>query len=132
MSFHPQLPDLRFQRDLHKLALGRLIERRKASEERARLIKSIERKGIEWALTFDAIESPIFLAANDGTVVRMNRAARDLAGGTYTSILGRRVGALGEGEIWCALDDLVRVVVETRESCAARAMDAAEQHVSIS
>jgi signal transduction histidine kinase len=132
MSFHPQLPDLRFQRDLHKLALGRLIERRKASEERARLIKSIERKGIEWALTFDAIESPIFLAANDGTVVRMNRAARDLAGGTYTSILGRRVGALGEGEIWCALDDLVRVVVETRESCAARAMDAAEQHWDIS
>lgn len=130
MSLNPQLPDLRAQRDLHKLAIGRLIERRKAVEERARLMKSIQRKGMEWAMTFDAIESPIFLTANDGVVVRMNRAARDLAGGTYQSILGRRIGALGDGEVWRALDDVVRAIVDTRESCSARAMD--DRHWDIS
>jgi len=130
MSLNPQLPDLRAQRDLHKLAIGRLIERRKAVEERARLMKSIQRKGMEWAMTFDAIESPIFLTANDGVVVRMNRAARDLAGGTYQSILGRRIGALGDSEVWRALDDVVRAIVDTRESCSARAMD--DRHWDIS
>jgi signal transduction histidine kinase len=117
--FNRSLPPMNDEsvRALHDtgLAVGRLIERE-------RLVKAIQRKGMEWAGTFDAIESPIFLTSSDGTVVRMNRAGRDLAGGTYASILGRRVGALRDGEVWRSLDDLVRVVVETRESCSARAM----------
>ena len=118
--FNSRLPPMNDEsvRALHDtgLAVGRLIERE-------RLVKAIQRKGMEWAGTFDAIESPIFLAASDGAVVRMNRAGRDLAGGTYASILGRRVGALGDGEVWRSLDDLVRVIVETRQSCSARAMN---------
>ena len=101
-----------------------------STNERERLIETIQRKGAEWALTFDAIESPIFLTSADGVVVRMNRAGRDLAGGTYQSILGRRIGTLGDGEVWRALDDVVRAIVETRESCSARAM-AGEQHWDI-
>jgi signal transduction histidine kinase len=115
------------------LAVGRLIARQKEAEERARLRKAIERKGIEWALTFDAIESPIFLTSIDGTVVRMNRAARDLAGrGHYNDILGRDLGTLGSGEIWRTLGDLVRAVGGMRESCAARAIDERQHHWDIS
>src|ERR1041385_4337382 len=68
--------------------------------EREALVRAIQRKGKEWAMTFDAIELPIFLTSADGVVVRMNRAGRDLAGGTYQSILGRRIGKLGDGEVW--------------------------------
>jgi len=85
---------------------------------------------MEWAFTFDGIESPIFLTATDGVVVRMNRAARDLARGTYASILGHRIGTLNSGEIWRALDDLVQAVISTRESCSARAMEE-ERHWDI-
>jgi signal transduction histidine kinase len=98
------------------LAVGRLIER-------ARLVKAIQRKGMEWAGTFDAIELPIFLTNAEGAVVRMNRAGRDLAGASYANILGRRIGTLGDSEVWRALDDLVSAIVDTRESCSARAMD---------
>jgi signal transduction histidine kinase len=100
------------------------------SRERERLVHTIQRKGAEWALTFDAIESPIFLTSAAGIVVRMNRAARDLAGGTYQSILDRRIGALGDGEVWRALDDVVQAIVESRQSCSARAMDR-EKHWDI-
>src|SRR5690242_3642132 len=87
------------------LAVGRLIER-------AGLIKAIQRKGMEWAGTFDAIELPIFLTNAQGIVVRMNRAARDL---------GRGVGELGDGEVWRSLDDMVRAIVDTRHSFSVRA-----------
>jgi len=98
------------------LAVGRLIER-------ARLVKAIQRKGMEWAGTFDAIELPIFLTNSEGVVVRMNRAGRDLAGASYANILGRRIATLGDNEVWRALGDLVSAIVATRESCSARAMD---------
>src|SRR3954465_5974052 len=48
------------------------------ARERETLARAIQRKGKEWALTFDAIELPIFLTSADGVVVRMNRAGRDL------------------------------------------------------
>jgi signal transduction histidine kinase len=115
------------------LAVGRLIERQRAEEERHRLRKAIERKGIEWALTFDAIESPIFLTAIDGTVVRLNRAARDLAGAPdYASILSRPIRDLGDSEMWRTLGDLVTAVGDMRESCAARATDAHDRHWDVS
>jgi len=118
--FSPTLEPLSAEalRALHDtgLAVGRLIER-------ARLVKAIQRKGLEWAGTFDAIELPIFLTDAQAVVVRMNRAARDLAGGTYASILGRRVGSLGDSEVWRSLDDLVRAIADTRQSCSVRATD---------
>ncbi len=100
-------------------------------DERTLLLKTIERKGIEWALTFDAIESPIFVTSRDGVIVRMNRAGRDLAGGSYASILGRSISNLGEGELWRALRDLVQVVVDTRDSVSARATDDRDRHWDI-
>jgi signal transduction histidine kinase len=101
-------------------AIGRLAERRRADDERRRLIALVERKGHEWALTFDAFQQPIFLTARDGAIVRLNRAARDLAtASSYTDLLGRAIGSLGDGEPWITLRDLVTAVAESGESCTA-------------
>jgi signal transduction histidine kinase len=101
-------------------AIGRLVERRRADDERRRLIGLVERKGNEWALTFDAIQQPIFLTARDGAIVRLNLAARQLAtASSYSDLLGKTIGSLGEGEPWTTLSDLVIAVAESGESCTA-------------
>lgn len=93
-------------------SLGRLMERRK-------LETLIERKGREWSLTFDAIELPIFLTRLDGTITRVNRAARDLVGaGDFLDILGRNI-ALAGGEPWITLTDIVAAVRDSRTPCTA-------------
>lgn len=93
-------------------SLGRLIERRK-------LETLIERKGREWSLTFDAIELPIFLTRLDGTITRVNRAARDLVGaGAFVDVLQRNI-ALAAGEPWKTLSDIVAAVRDSRTPCTA-------------
>lgn len=95
-------------------SLGRLIERRK-------LETLIERKGREWSLTFDAIELPIFITRLDGTITRLNRAARDLAGaGQFLDVLRRNI-AVGEGEPWTTLTDVVAAVRDSKSPCTAQA-----------
>ncbi|HET7711168.1 MAG TPA: ATP-binding protein [Thermoanaerobaculia bacterium] len=93
-------------------ALARLIERYKAEEERRWLHSMIERKGTEWTLTLDSVDLPVFLTTLDGTVVRVNRAARDLVGRTYTEILGRQIATLEIGEPWKTIGDLIAAVSE--------------------
>jgi signal transduction histidine kinase len=93
-------------------SLGRLIERRK-------LETLIERKGREWSLTFDAIELPIFITRLDGTITRVNRAARDLAGaGEFLDVLQRNI-AVGAGEPWTTLTDIVAAVRDSHTPCTA-------------
>jgi signal transduction histidine kinase len=93
-------------------SLGRLIERRK-------LETLIERKGREWGLTFDAIELPIFITRLDGTITRVNRAARDLAGaGAFTDLLEHNI-TVAEGEPWTTLSDIVSAVRDSRTPCTA-------------
>jgi len=93
-------------------SLGRLIERRK-------LEILIERKGREWSLTFDAIELPIFITRLDGTITRVNRAARDLAGaGEFLDVLKRNI-AVAAGEPWTTLADIVAAVRDSRTPCTA-------------
>jgi PAS domain S-box-containing protein len=93
-------------------SLGRLIVRRQ-------LQQMIERKGQEWSLTFDAIELPIFITRLDGTIARVNRAARDLIGGGFLDILGRNI-AIAEHEPWKTLGDIVRAVRDSRVPCTAQ------------
>lgn len=114
--------------DLHGRALlrigrglGRLIERRRGEDERRRLLHVIERKGLEWSLTFDAIELPIFITSMDGVVRRMNRSGRDLSGGDYAEALGRRVRSLGAHEPWITLAACVEAVRDSGETCVAQA-----------
>jgi signal transduction histidine kinase len=93
-------------------SLGRLIERRK-------LENLIERKGREWGLTFDAIELPIFITRLDGTITRVNRAARDLAGaGEFADVLERNIAISGT-EPWKTLTDIVAAVRDSRTPCTA-------------
>jgi PAS domain S-box-containing protein len=93
-------------------SLGRLIVRRQLQE-------LIERKGQEWSLTFDAIELPVFITHPDGTIARLNRAARDLAGGEFLDVLGRPI-RMAEREPWITLDDVVSAVRDSRTPCTAQ------------
>lgn len=93
-------------------ALGRLIERRN-------LLEQIARKGAEWLLTVDSISMPILLVDTDGCVVRVNRTAHELAGLTYDEVIGRSLSAMGNGEPWKTLCDIVTAVHESAMTCTA-------------
>jgi signal transduction histidine kinase len=92
--------------------LGRLIIRR-------HLQTVIEKKSYEWTQTFDAIALPIFITRMDGTITRVNRAARDLVGGTFQDVLGRNI-AVSEDEPWKTLADSVAAVHDSRTPCTAQ------------
>ncbi len=94
-------------------ALARMIERRQ-------LLEQIARKGAEWLLTVDSISMPILLVQTDGSVVRLNRMAHELAGIGYDDLLGRQLTSLGEGEPWHTLRELVTAVQQSRMSCTAQ------------
>ncbi|MEA2491916.1 MAG: hypothetical protein QOH21_3708 [Acidobacteriota bacterium] len=102
-------------------ALGRHMERR-------RLLELIERKGQEWALTFDAIELPIFITTLDGAITRLNRAARELTGAArYPDVLTRELVSFGSAEPWTTLAQLVEAVRDSHTPCTAQAIDADER-----
>ena len=101
--------------------LGRLIARRRDEDERRRLMEVIERKSVEWMVTFDAIELPIFITAVDGTIRRTNRAARDLAGGTFAGVIGRTFGSFGQNEPWLTLARCVQSMRDSEQPCSAQA-----------
>jgi signal transduction histidine kinase len=102
------------------IALAHLIERRSHEEERRDLNARIERKGFEWALTFDALDQPVLLAAPDGTILRVNRAARDLTERDYAELIGRTIPSIGPTEPWKTLHDLVTSTRETDQGGTAR------------
>lgn len=106
-------------------ALGRHIERR-------RLHELIERKGLEWARTFDAIELPIFITRMGGQIVRVNRAARDLAGAAdYPDVLGRELSSFGDEEPWLTLSTIVEAVRDSGTPCTAQITDARERRYDV-
>lgn len=106
-------------------ALGRLIERR-------RLHELIERKGLEWARTFDAIELPIFITRLDGEIARVNRAARDLAGAAhYPDVLGRELSSFGDEEPWLTLGTIVEAVRDSGTACTAQITDARDRRYDV-
>ena len=102
------------------VALGRLMARRRAEDERRWLLAQIERKSAEWMLTFDAIELPIFLVTEGGTVTRLNRAGRDFSGTGYDDLIGRDLRDLGQGEPWTTLADTARAVCDSGVGCTAQ------------
>ncbi len=94
-------------------ALARLIERR-------RLVEQIERRGAEWMLTFDSIALPILLTTPDGVLARLNRAAREMSGLEYGSLVGRSIQSLGDAEPWTTLHDTVIAVRDSGFACTAQ------------
>jgi signal transduction histidine kinase len=101
--------------------IGRWIERKQVERERASLQELLVKKGREWSMTFDAIDSPIFIVDADGAITRLNRAARQLAGATaYQDLLGRRVAELAAGEPWTTLGRMAALVNDTGKAADAQ------------
>lgn len=105
-------------------ALASLLERHESEQERARLMALLQKKGNEWASTFDAIESPILLLRADGTIVRVNRALREQVQRGYGEIVGRRVDSIANDEVWRTVRDLTVAVMDAGESTIVQAHDA--------
>ena len=82
--------------------ITRLNRYRKILAERTRFQHATQKAAREWVATVDAIASPVVVLDGRGAVRRMNAAARDLAGGTFESLLGRPLAGLGDGEPWSA------------------------------
>jgi signal transduction histidine kinase len=85
----------------------------------------IERKGVEWTLTFDAIELPIFITAMDGVIRRLNRAARDLAGsGSFSALIGKPLREIGQSEPWVTIAQCIDSIRDSEQPCTAQAYQA--------
>ena len=99
------------------------IERQRDQEEQQKLQDKIRKSAAEWRLTFDAITHPVMLLEMDGRIVRVNEAARDLAGLTYEQVLHRPVAFLWSAEPWRAISTLLPQVEATGEAAATQARD---------
>ena len=74
----------------------------------------------EWTGTFDAVQSPVVLLDVDGRVRRLNRAARELAGLSFTEMLQTTVDDM-RGEPWSTIAGLVHFYRQNRVPIEARA-----------
>jgi PAS domain S-box-containing protein len=75
-------------------------ERRRAEEEQQHLQAALENAAAEWLRTFDAMEDAVVIVDRSDRILRLNRAARDMAGGSYADWLGRKLPELGLHEPW--------------------------------
>ncbi len=105
----------------------RVLER---TEALLRSEEDLRRAASEWQQTFEAIESPVVLLDLEGRVLRANRAAGVACGGASTSLGGRPVASLGDGEPWRAAAEIVGrlegpagVSLQTRDATTGRTWD---------
>lgn len=92
-------------------------------DDRAELLRKIEDAAWEWRRTFDAVEMPLVIVGADGSLVRMNRAARMLAGRSYGEIIGGAIADLPHEEPWLSIADLTSRVREARAPAARQVRD---------
>jgi PAS domain S-box-containing protein len=100
-----------------------ITQRKRFEEEQRKLQETIRKSASEWRITFDAITHPVMLLELDGRIVRVNEAARELAGLTYEQVLHRPVALLWATEPWRAISTLLLEVATTGETAAAQARD---------
>jgi PAS domain S-box-containing protein len=87
----------------HFVSAGRdITERKRAEDVQARLQSALANSAEEWRATFDAVESPVLIVDAEGRVRRPNRAARELAGKPYATMVGEPLAETGEGPLWQA------------------------------
>ncbi len=128
-AFEPRDEDQRLLTMVSAVAeqLGALVKRKRAEElvesARAELQRALETAARQWRITFDAIESPIFLLDRDGRVVRVNRAAKTIAGVDYKEQIGRALEEIGDGEPWRGGAAVARAALERRAAASAQAHD---------
>jgi len=86
-----------------------ITERRRAAEAEAELKAALEAAAVEWESTFDAMATPVLILDRDARIVRLNRAAREAAGGAAAGeLVGRHVADVGPGEPWQKAAELAR------------------------
>jgi signal transduction histidine kinase len=88
-------------------------ERSRLEERQTDFQRLVSRSALEWRLTFDAIASPLLLVEPDGRIIRMNEAARDLAGTTYEVAIHRPLAVLGDCQPWKSIDPLLWEVADS-------------------
>jgi PAS domain S-box-containing protein len=98
-------------------------QRNNAIEEQVRLQAAVEKAAREWRLTIDAVESLILILELDGKVTRLNRAAKDLGKISYKEIVGKRVDAIGSGQPWQKIGELLNQIGETRSATFCQVQD---------
>jgi PAS domain S-box-containing protein len=116
-EFHPE--DLEFlQLVANILAVAR---------EQEELRWKISRSSSEWRITFDAITDPVLLVEAGGRIIRLNEAARVLAGLSFAQVLHRTIGtmggAMGDAEPWWTIAALLRQIEAGAERATAQARD---------
>jgi PAS domain S-box-containing protein len=84
---------------------------RTQARQRSRMQKQIEHAAEEWRMTFDVVETPIIIIGSDGSVRRINRAARIVAGKSYEEIVNHPAERLGSREPWRTVRELAEAVV---------------------
>jgi PAS domain S-box-containing protein len=90
--------------------------------EQEELRQRISKSSYEWRITFDAIPHPVLLVELDGRIVRLNEAARDLAGLTFSEVLRRTPARIGDGEPWQTIAALLRQVDGRGENSGERSV----------
>jgi PAS domain S-box-containing protein len=83
----------------------------------------ISRSALEWRMTFDALDFPLLLLEMDGRIVRMNEAARALAGVSFEAAIHRLVEVLGDGQPWPTVRLLLARMSATGERAAEQARE---------
>jgi PAS domain S-box-containing protein len=89
-DFHPE--DLEFLQAVANVLAVAL--------EQEELRQKISKSSYEWRITFDAMPHPVLLLELDGHVVRLNEAARELAGLSFSEVLRRTVSEVRDAEPW--------------------------------
>ena len=95
-------------------AVAAALERKRAQEERwradvlhAQLERAILLGAAEWRSTFDAVDSPILILDDKDRIVRLNAAARELAGVPFEALIGRAVTEISAGAMWRDVAELL-------------------------
>jgi PAS domain S-box-containing protein len=101
----------------HELELQQRADRQSVLAELLRI------SATEWRLTFDALTHPLLLIELEGRIIRLNRAARDLAGVEYDEAVDHPVSVLGETQPWRAIRELLSEVERTGDGAAAQTRD---------
>ena len=112
----------------HIIAIQRdITQRRQVEAARGELQRALETAARQWRITFDAIESPIFLLDKDAYVVRVNRAAKALGNVDYKEQIGRPLTSIGEGEPWKEGASIARLAFERRAPASGQVRDEARK-----
>jgi PAS domain S-box-containing protein len=100
-----------------------ITRRKRAEEEQSQLQAAVQKSALEWRLTFDAVDSPILLLDVSGSVVRLNRAARDLSGKSYWEIKGKPIKSIRAAQPWLKVSEMVAEVARSRGSLYSQVRD---------